>query len=300
MDTSMAYLLGMITGNGIVRRENDKTTVTIDIPHKKEQTETDENVITYVKASITDIRGVIDPLLGTNCRFVAGNSRSTLSFTLSNDEYVMKEILRILSGATSHENVRISPEVFSFTTDERKSFLRGIADVTGYIRKSNCYIEPGSHRVYIEVPQNWWLAVDICNLLKSVDIPVQNVNWSHPNMRDGNLKEYKRGKPLAWKKENQIKIYANEFQPIGFTIEHKQKALDYFIDEETQIFNSRPHRKSLEEKTHKYYWESVVKRGKAKPIHPCENDESIPEEIRGQHFDTWQEIADALGYNEMS
>ena len=300
MDTSMAYLLGMITGNGVVRRDNDKTTITIDIPHKKDKTESKEKVITFVKASITDIRSVVDPLLGTSCKFSAGDSRSTLSFTLPNDGYVMKEILRILSGASSHENVRISPEVFSFSTDERKSFLRGIADVTGYIRRSNCYIDKGFHRVYIEVPQNWGLTVDICNLLKSVDIPVQNVNWSHPDMRDGNMKDYNKGKTLAWKKENQIKIYANEFQPIGFTIEHKQEALDYFISEEIEIFNSAAHRSSLEARTHRYYWEMASKHKASKPIHPGENDPSIPEKIRGKHFDTWQEIADALGYNELS
>lgn len=300
MDSSMAYLLGMITGNGIIKRNNDNTTITIDIPHKKEKTESDESVITFVKASITDIREVVDPLLGTNCRFSAGDSRSTLSFTLSNNGYVMKEILRLLGGSSSHENVRISPEVFSFTTDERKSFLRGIADVTGYIRRSNCFINEGSHRVYIEVPQNWGLTVDICNLLKSVDIPVQNVNWSHPNMRDGNLKDWNKGRTMAWKKENQIKVYANEFQPIGFTIEHKQQALDYFIDEEIEIFNSTKHKNSLEERTHRYYWEMKLRNKTEKPVHPAENDPSIPEKIRGKHFNTWQEIADELGYNEES
>lgn len=37
-----------------------------------------------------------------------------------------------------------------------------------------------------------------------------------------------------------------------------------------------------------------------KPVHPAENDPSIPEKIRGKHFNTWQEIADELGYNEES
>ncbi len=41
--------------------------------------------------------------------------------------------MRYVGYATSADNIRISPEVFNFTTDERKQFVKGFADVTGYI-----------------------------------------------------------------------------------------------------------------------------------------------------------------------
>ena len=34
MNTQMAYLIGMILGNGEVQRRNDTTTITIELPHK--------------------------------------------------------------------------------------------------------------------------------------------------------------------------------------------------------------------------------------------------------------------------
>lgn len=34
MNAQMAYLLGMILGNGEVQRGNQETTITVDIPHK--------------------------------------------------------------------------------------------------------------------------------------------------------------------------------------------------------------------------------------------------------------------------
>ncbi len=37
---------------------------------------------------------------------------------------------------------------------------------------------------------------------------------------------------------------------------------------------------------------------KNKPIHPGENDPSLPIEIRGIHFNSWQDLARALGYHE--
>lgn len=297
MNNEMAYLLGMVTGNGEVQRGTTDTTIVIEIPHKKLETEFEREVAIYVKASITDIRQVLEPLLGTSLSFTQSANVSYLSFTKANEDYLMREILRYIGGATSHENIRISPEVYSFTVDERKQFIKGFADVTGYIRRSNYFFNKEMHRVYFEIPQNWELVTDFCNLLKSVDIPVQNIDWGHPNMRDGNLKKYNEGKPDFWKKEHQVKVWANEYEPIGFAVIHKNEALEKFANE--QIFYIESQHKKTTDVTHRYYWELVGKK-KTKPTHPGENDSFIPEEIRGKHYDSWKDIADDLGYNEES
>ena len=49
------------------------------------------------------------------------------------------------------------------------------------------------------------MVIDICNLLKSVDIPVQSIDWAHPNMRDGNLKKYNAGEINFWKKNIKLR-----------------------------------------------------------------------------------------------
>ena len=194
MNIEMAYLLGMITGNGEIQRGTESTRILIEIPHKKLETEFERDVRIYVKASIADIREIIEPLLGTSMEFTQNANVSFLSFSKRNEDYLMREILRYVKGATSHENIRISSEVFEFNMDERKYFVKGFADVTGYIRESNYAFVKKQNRVYFEIPQNWYLVVDFCNLLKSIDIPVQNIDWGHPNMRDGNLTKYKEGK----------------------------------------------------------------------------------------------------------
>jgi hypothetical protein len=174
--------------------------------------------------------------------------------------------------------------------------LRGLADVTGYVRRSNYFFTKHNHRVYIEVPHNWELVVDICNLLKSVDIPVQNIDWAHPNIRDGNLTKYNAGNKSFWKKEHQIKIWANEFLPIGFGILHKQQALEIFAREHAANYSGKL---SFDKYTHRYYWE-FRETENIKPPHPCEIDEFIPVSIRGKHFDTWKKIAEELGYGKNS
>lgn len=297
MNNEMAYLLGMITGNGEIQRGISETTIVIEIPHKKLETEFQRDVGIYVKASITDIRQVLEPLLGTSLSFSQSANLSYISFSKPNEDYLIREIMRYIGRATSHDNIRISSEVFSFTEDERKQFIKGFADVTGYIRRSNYFFDKKMHRVYFEIPQNWGLVTDFCNLLKSVDIPVQNIDWGHPNMRDGNLKKYNQGKPDFWKKEHQVKVWANEYKSVGFAVIHKNEALESFAEE--QISYIEKHDRKVSEITHRYYWELAGKR-KEKPLHPSESDDFIPEEIRGKHYDSWKEIAHDLGYKEGS
>ena len=290
MNNEMAYLLGMILGNGEIQQGASSTTVTIDIPFKNLYTDDLKDVAIYVKASIVDMRAIIEPLIGHNLVVTETKHSTKLSFSKPNEEYVTREILRLIGGGRHHSTMRMNPELFDITTDQKKALMKGIADVTGYIRKSNiAFGQEGAHRVYIEIPGNWYMVIDIANMLKAVDVPVQTIDFGHPNFRDGNLIKYNEGKPNFWKKEHQVKIFANEFLPIGFNFKHKQDALEKYSEELLEFIDPN--------KTHKFYWEKSIRRGNKK-IHPCENDPSLPEEIRGKHFDSWTDLARTLGYGE--
>lgn len=290
MNTEMSYLLGMILGNGEIQRGPSTTTVTIDIPYKNLYTDDLKDVAIYVKASIVDIRSIVEPLIGHNLVVTEMSHSTKISFTKPNDEYVMREIVRLIGGGKHHSTMRMNSELFSITSDQKRTLLRGIADVTGYIRKSNiAFGQDGAHRVYIEIPGNWYMVIDIANMLKDIDVPVQTIDFGHPNFRDGNLVKYNEGKPNFWKKEHQVKIFANEFLAVGFNIKHKQDALEKYSDELLEFIDPV--------KTHKFYWEKTIRRAN-KPIHPRESDPSLPEEIRGKHFDSWTDLARFLGYGE--
>lgn len=290
MNNQMAYLVGMILGNGEIQRNTSNTTITIEIPHKNLKDDEGLEVLVYVKCSLINIRDVIEPLLGHSMSITQNKTATSISFTKPNEDYAMCEILRFIGNGVHHSTMTMNDELFNMTTDQKKELLRGVADVTGYIRKSNlAFGEEGHHRVYIEIPGNWQFVIDIANMLKKLDIPVQTIDFGHPNFRDSNLKKYNQKKPNYWKKEHQVKIWANEFLPIGFNIVHKQRALERYSDELLEYLD--------EEKTHKFYWQKTI-RLKNKPIHPMENDISLPEKIRGKHFDSWTQLAKELGYGE--
>ena len=290
MNNEMAYLLGMILGNGSIQRDCSTTTVVIDVPYKNLYTDDLKDVAVYVKASIVDIRSIVEPLIGHNVAVAEFSHSTKLSFTKPNDEYVMREIIRFIGGGRHHSAMRMNPELFSITSDQKHALLRGIADVTGYIRKSNiAFGQDGAHRVYIEIPGNWYMVIDIANMLKDIDVPVQTIDFGHPNFRDSKLVKYKAGKPNFWKKEHQVKIFANEFLAVGFNIKHKQDALEKYSEELLEFIDT--------DKTHKFYWQKPIRRI-IKPSHPCEYDLSLPQEIRGRHFDSWTDLARFLGYAE--
>ena len=286
----MAYLIGMILGNGEIQQGSNETIVTIDIPHKNLYTDDLKDVRIYVKASIVDIRQILEPLIGTDIMYTQVISSTRISFRKPNAEYVMRQILHYVGNGSKHEYMEMNPDLFEISTDEKKALLRGFADVTGYIRASNRAQQKLHHRVYLEIPGNWKMVIDIANMLKDVDVPIQNIDFGHPNFRDTNLVNYNNGKLTYWKKEHQIKIDANEFLTIGFNIGHKQEALEKYSKECLTILKP--------ENTHKFYWERRKKSSKKKPIHPAENDLSLPIEIRGKHYDSWSMLARDLGYHE--
>ena len=290
MNMEMAYLVGMILGNGEIQRGNKETSITIDIPYKNLYTDDNKDVGVYVKASTVDMRTIVEPLIGHDLVVTQSRNSTKMTFTKKNEEYVMREILRLIGNGTHHSTMRMNPELFTITTDEKKALLKCIADVTGYIRKSNiAFGQDGAHRVYIEIPGNWYMVIDIANMLKEVDVPVQTIDFGHPNFRDGKLVKYNEGKVNFWKKEHQLKIFANEFLAIGFNVKHKQDALEKYSEELLEFIDPA--------KTHKFYWEKAIRRT-SKPIHPSENDPSLPAEIRGKHFDSWTDLAAFLGYGK--
>ena len=117
MNSEMAYLLGLICGNGEVRRDNTNTVISIDIPHKKLKTELIPDVQVYVKASIADIRSKLEPLVGAQLDFIQNPTSTIISFQKPNSDYLIREIMRYIGHATNHSNIRIHSDIFNFTTD---------------------------------------------------------------------------------------------------------------------------------------------------------------------------------------
>ena len=87
MNVQMAYLIGMILGNGEIQRGENKTKITIEIPHKNLRDDEGLEVAIYVKSSLADIRAVIEPLLGNSIPISQTKKATIISFTKRNGRY---------------------------------------------------------------------------------------------------------------------------------------------------------------------------------------------------------------------
>ena len=312
-NAELAYLLGMITGKGTIARGNSQTEVRIEIPHKNLISEGMDARLS-VRASLDDIRNSLEPLINTRILSSQDESKTAIKFTKNNEDFLIREINRHFQRLRTCKDFRIPGDIFNSSTDIKREFMIGLADVTAHIRSSNsAYGIAYNHRTYIEIPVNWFLVVDIGNLLCDLDVPIHTIDWGHPNMRDPNLVDYNKGKQNVWFREHQVKIYADEFEKVGFRIEHKMRALKTLAetnrtewDKEISAKIRRAKSEQQKEKFrrmlghielahHKFYWETREVR-KPKPVHPMENSDKIPEVIRGRHFNSWKEICEALGY----
>lgn len=312
-DLEFAYFLGMLTGRGrIDETEKDYVEIKIEIPLRNLEIE-GMDVVNSINNAINDMKSTIGPLLEEELVVNAYKRHVDITMFKSKKSYLYKMLKEIVGNYNSYEEFRIPVPIFESNKEIKQQFLKGIADVCGHIRKSNNYMCKDdencyNHRVYIEILRNWYLVIDIANLLMEIDIPVHNINWAHPNIRDPYLRDYNKGKRYSWYKEHQIKIFAEEFEKVGFNIKHKSDVLKILAN--VNRINWIKHKSNISKKRegtgleisndiscihHKYYWETKEKKS-LKPIHPMESDERIPEIIRGKHFNSWKEIARELGY----
>lgn len=280
LTADISYLLGLITGRGEIQYTTEIKRIVIDFQYKN----LEAKGITHTYDQRLYIQTSLDPIvlrlqnLGIKTRKNVTDDNISLTLTWDSDDIAWKFIKFLINGTRFSYLDFVVPEPIFETTDEnKKEFLRGLCDATAYVRKSNVD-QAGKHRVYIEVAnRNWFLPCQLCELLQSVGVPVQYIGYGHPNLRGGS--------GTSWAKEHQMKIYAEDFQPIGFYIAHKNEVLNEFADYNLSLGANRQ----------KMCDGTISRRSKSKDAHPHESHEKLPEEIRGQHFDSYKEICHRLG-----
>jgi len=184
-----------------------------------------------------------------------------------------------LGNRRSYKEFRVPASIMNTPREIQVEFMRGVADVGGFVRDSNQYLD-GRRRVYLEVHNhNWILPIQLCALLQQkLDVPVQLVQWGHPNTR-----EPKGG--LHWAREHQVKIFVEAFEPIGFTIEYKNKTLQKFARQDRKLHRKLDGCNPNEE----------IRRVKKKKRHPEEKSSALPARLRNHHFDSYWQICLELG-----
>lgn len=289
LDPDVAYFLGLVTARGKLAEVGGVKRISIEFPFrnlrvqgiKKKIVQKDQIILSLRKA-----RDRVNELADVNVREEEREHGVYLILETMKNTIFWRNIKTLMRGKTSHYEFDIPSEIFGADEQVQKEFLRGYADVAGSARWANRN-RWGKCRVYLDILNpNWKLPRQLCWLIQDcLKIPVDTITYGHPNLRDPNLKEYKAGRKDAWAREHQIKIFADEFEKVGFYMSHKQEVL-----EELAVYNK-------DQKFDPGKFCSPPKRltGKARPSHPGERSDKLPSELCGKHYDSYWQICVDLG-----
>ncbi|MFH0948698.1 MAG: hypothetical protein V1833_06870 [Elusimicrobiota bacterium] len=290
LDLDMAYLLGLIVGRGTIREISGMRQIVIEYPFKsleakgiKQIYDTKDKILLSLDETVSRLGELIEVIPKKV------SAERSISIVIESTKYglLWRNIDQLLKNKKSFREMEIPDILFVESEDVKKEFLRGFADVTGSIGTGG-RDQAGRHRVYISVlNDNWKLPIQICRLLQEppLSIPVNTIDWGHPNIRDGNVKEYNEGREQAWAREHQLKIYAECYEGVGFRITHKNEILKELAEENKKNFSGRSIKLCI----------PVEKRKKQRQPHPEEMSDKLPDELKGKHCNTYWEVCLNLG-----
>lgn len=236
----------------------------------------------------TSINDKIIPFLKESIFFdysVLSNSSGT-SVNLRVGKDLHSALTKLFSPNKSFTSFTI-PEVMWDVDDECKTeYVNGLLDTIGFANAGGWAPRSGTSgygrmRVYFQIiNRNYRLPVAIDNYIrKCFSLPIQTIDWGHPNIRDGNLKDYIAGKKSSMGREHQVKFYPEFFTRFTFRIGSKQALFDELMKHNR---NCGFHR------TEDWFTGKIKPISKVKATHPFEDNPLIDPKVR-VHVDAhWQ------------
>jgi hypothetical protein len=223
IDEDVAYFIGLITARGEISDQGGVKRIFIEIPFRNLKVEGIKKKITQkdkILLSLDNVINRVNELADVNVRKTESERSVHLVLETLKNTMFLRNVKMLMKGKSSYYEFEVPEQIFESSDSIKKEFVRGFADVAGSARWANRN-RWGKCRVYLDVlnsPSNWRLPVQMCHLLQDhLGIPIDVIQWGHPNTRDPSLKEYKAGRKDAWAREHQIKIFADDFEKIGST-----------------------------------------------------------------------------------
>jgi hypothetical protein len=278
IDPDFAYFLGMVIARGTISESGGVRQVALNFPYSSLHAQGINVQVeqeTSIKLGLTAIRERLVDLLTSDISIVESEGNLDLVIRFLQNRLAWRVLLASTGGQSSYRSFQVPPIFLDIETpaDIKRQFIKGFADIAGNVRYANRYVD-GRNRVRLDVlnsRQNWRVAVDICFILQEgLQIPVQNITWGHPNMN----RDFR---------EHQINIFAVPFLQIGFAFRHKQLVLEDLARAdrlESQHYDGCPGRRQIRQR---------------KDHDSGEDDERLPAELKGNHFDSYWQICKALG-----
>jgi len=281
MQKDMAYFLGLLIGGGTITQD----AISIEFPYKGWDREDYRIPPKWFNDSVTKIVPLIKNLLNANAapRCVTDHTpRYYIDINpIPNLLYEMLREYGIRPLGQLRRQASISKLVLKMDESCQRKFVSGLADVIGSCRPTHRHRTLESAIVSFEIiGKNWKLPFELCQLLYGLKVPVNQIEWNHPNMHAGSdSKGY-------WKKGHKVRVRAGDFEKIGYGMDCKRGGLEKLLRIEKQKRGSIRRGELCPNRRYNI--------NRVKVVHQDENSSDLPKQVRG-HFIHFTHICYALG-----
>lgn len=240
-----------------------------------------------------DIAPWLSDHLDCTVRVGSGSTSTHMIVDFQPKSDVWSKINRDLKTGQSFHEFHLPADLNVRTRGEKREFVNGLLDTAGFVNAGSWLPRDGENghgrmRLYFQVVKNWSLVVEIDNFLRrEFDVPIQTIDWGHPNIRSANVNE---GATSSATREHQIKIFPEFMSEFKFRILCKQRLMNELIK----------HNKSVGfDQVESWFPPRKISETTVKANHPAENDPRLPLEVR-RHFDAFWQINLALGCRDLT
>lgn len=231
--------------------------------------------------------------INCNYDYIGNDSMTCLIMDFCNcDLDIFNNIVLAMEYNYSFDSFIIPNFIYKTSKENQIEFVNGLLDTAGFFNAGGWYPRNGKHsssrmRAYFQIVRNWKMPVLICNFLKTAfDLPIQTIDWGHPNIRDGAMKDYFKSNTSSWSREHQVKFlpeyYINTFK---LRLKHKQQMFEELANHNLKAeFDTSENCNAPTQITKK----------QLKPYHLEENSKKIPYCTR-KHCDAFWQVCHNMG-----
>lgn len=282
MNTDKAYLLGLIIGGGVFGNAED--VFRIKLPYNKWGSYIDnpQRAGQIAGDILNKVGQMFRAIYNLTIQYEASPS-GTWIILCEGDTTAVKEDLSHYGIICEGElrgvaSIRaIIPDLIDDNLKRR--FVAGLADTIGSMAKSQRRFTDEHQILSFEIKgYNFDFVCDLCRLLYSINCIPDQINWNHPNIHCPSNPYY-----AQWNKGFKLRILLDQYSRFG--------AFAFRTKAETSNENRRLQRQS-------HTAEKCEERDihvNPSTVHPAENDERLPEKIKGGHYIHFRHFCTVLG-----
>jgi hypothetical protein len=282
INADKSYLLGLVIGGGVFGNAEDILVVKLSLRKWGSYIKNPERAGDIAGDILRFVSPMFRAIYGLNISYQtdAGGTWDILCEGDLTDLINDLNHYGISPNGEIKRNVSIEKIVDELVDDNlKRRFIAGLADTIGSLTPSHRRFTDENQIISFEISGLCFHFVcQVCHLLHSIKCYPDQILWNHPNFHTGNNPYYKQ-----WKKGFKIRVKLDQYSQFG--------AFAFSTKAESSVANLHLQENSVDSEPCKQHRINAA----VSCVHPDENNQLLPPEIRGGHYIHNRHVCAVLG-----